>query len=75
MLWYRHIEEPQDMGRLYTRAKCFSLGENTQYSTEFGKCIVNFTRGKGNAGKTIQQVCDGRKAKVNFGGDEQLSLF
>ena len=58
-----------------TRAKCFSLGENTQHSTEFGKCIVNFTRGKGNAGKTIQQVCDGKKAKVNFGGDKQLSLF
>ena len=58
-----------------TRAKCFSLGENTQYSTEFGKCIVNFTRGRGNAGKTIQQVCDGRKEKVNFGGDGQLSLF
>ncbi len=50
-----------------TRAKCFPLGEDTQYSTEFGKCIVNFTRSRSNFGKTIQEACDGQAKKTDDG--------
>ena len=56
------------------RAKCFKLGENTRLSTEFGKCLVNFTRGRGSSGRTIQQACDeGRRKKGD--DDKRMPLF
>ena len=57
------------------RAECFKLGENTSLSTELGKCFVNFTRGKGSAGKTIAEVCEEYKNKTKEKGDGRLNLF
>lgn len=37
------------------RSKVFQ-NDNTQYSEEFGKCLVNFTRSKTNSNKTIEEV-------------------
>ena len=74
MLWYRHIEEPQDMGWLHEGKMLFAGGEHAVFD-RVRQVHRQLHKGKGNVGKTIQQVCDGKKAKVNFGGDEQLSLF
>lgn len=48
-----------------SRAKVFE-DDPSKFSTELGKCLVNFTRSQANADKTISQVCDEYISKIGL---------
>lgn len=59
------------------RANMFPLSENTQFSTELGKCKVNFTRGSKQSGSslTMEEACRKAGGNESCGGCSQMNLF